>query len=81
VPERVPATLLITTDEETTKAGARAVAGSDLARRLGLRGVLVAEPTGLVPVRGHRASMNITATAEGVQAHSSTARAATPTGT
>jgi len=74
VPERVPATLLITTDEETTKAGARAVAGSDAARRLGLRGVLVAEPTGLVPVRGHRASVNITATAEGVQAHSSTGR-------
>ena len=74
VPTDVPATLLITTDEETTKAGARAVAGSDLARRLGLRGVLVAEPTGLVPVRGHRASMNITATAEGVQAHSSTGK-------
>jgi acetylornithine deacetylase len=74
VGERVPATLLITTDEETTKAGARAVAGSALARRLGLRGVLVAEPTGLVPVRGHRASVNITATAEGVQAHSSTGK-------
>ena len=28
VPEGVPATLLVTTDEETTKAGARAVAGS-----------------------------------------------------
>ncbi len=74
VPERVPATLLITADEETTKAGARAVAGSEAARRLGLRGVLVAEPTGLVPVRGHRASVNITATAEGVQAHSSTGK-------
>ena len=74
VPEGVPATLLITTDEETTKAGARAVAASDFARRLGLRGVLVAEPTGLVPVRGHRASANITATAEGVQAHSSTGK-------
>ena len=74
VPEDVPATLLITTDEETTKAGARAVAGSEAARRLGLRGVLVAEPTGLVPVRGHRASVNITATAEGVQAHSSTGK-------
>ncbi len=74
VPERVPATLLITTDEETTKAGARAVAGSGFARRLGLRGVLVAEPTGLVPVRGHRASVGITAVAEGVQAHSSTGK-------
>jgi acetylornithine deacetylase len=74
VGERVPATLLITTDEETTKAGARAVAGSGLARRLGLRGILVAEPTGLVPVRGHRASVNITATATGLQAHSSTGK-------
>lgn len=74
VPGRVPATLLITTDEETTKAGARAVAGSALARRLGLCGILVAEPTGLVPVRGHRASVNIAATAEGVQAHSSTGK-------
>ena len=71
VPEGVPATLLITTDEETTKAGARAVAGSALARSLGLRGILVAEPTGLVPVRGHRSSVNITARAHGVQAHSS----------
>ena len=72
VPARVPATLLLTTDEETTKAGARAVAGSALARSLGLRGIVVAEPTGLTPVRGHRASINLAATAEGVQAHSST---------
>jgi acetylornithine deacetylase len=72
VPADTPATLLITTDEETTKAGARAVAASALARSLGLRGIVVAEPTGLVPVRGHRSSANITATAEGVQAHSST---------
>jgi acetylornithine deacetylase/succinyl-diaminopimelate desuccinylase-like protein len=69
---RVPATLLITTDEETTKAGAEAVAGSALARSLGLKGIVVAEPTGLTPVRGHRASINFTATARGVQAHSST---------
>lgn len=74
VPAHVPATLLITTDEETTKAGARAVAGSDLARSLGLKGIVVAEPTGLVPVRGHRASVNFAALARGVQAHSSTGR-------
>jgi acetylornithine deacetylase len=74
VPDSVPATLLLTTDEETTKAGARAVAGSALAHRLGLRGILVAEPTGLVPVRGHRASVTFTATAEGVQARSSTGK-------
>ena len=74
VPGHVPATLLLTTDEETTKAGARAVAGSALARSLGLQGIVVAEPTGLVPVRGHRASVNFTAVARGVQAHSSTGR-------
>ncbi|MCB4824021.1 M20/M25/M40 family metallo-hydrolase [Roseicella aerolata] len=72
VPADVAATLLITTDEETTKEGARAVAASALARSLGLRGIVVAEPTGLVPVRGHRSSANITAVASGVQAHSST---------
>ena len=54
VPAHVPATLLITTDEETTKAGARAVAASAFARSLGLKGIVVAEPTGLIPVRGHR---------------------------
>ena len=68
----VPATLLITTDEETTKQGARAVAASDAARRLGLRGIVVAEPTHLTPVRGHRSSINLRATAAGVQAHSAT---------
>lgn len=68
----VPATLLLTTDEETTKAGARAVAASDAARRLGLKGIMVAEPTRLRPIRGHRSSVNILATARGVQAHSST---------
>jgi acetylornithine deacetylase/succinyl-diaminopimelate desuccinylase-like protein len=68
----VPATLLITTDEETTKQGARAVAASDAARRLGLKGIIVAEPTLLGPVRGHRSSINFLATAKGVQAHSST---------
>jgi acetylornithine deacetylase/succinyl-diaminopimelate desuccinylase-like protein len=72
VPEHVPATLLITTDEETTKAGARAIAASDHARSLGLRGIVVTEPTGLVPVRGHRSSVNILARARGIQAHSST---------
>ena len=72
VPDGVPATLLITTDEETTKAGARAVAASGLARSLGLQGIMVTEPTGLIPVRGHRSSVNILARAHGLQAHSST---------
>lgn len=75
VPAGTPATLLITCDEETTKAGARAIAErSALARSLGLAGIVVAEPTGLVPVRGHRASTDIQVEARGVQAHSSTGR-------
>jgi acetylornithine deacetylase/succinyl-diaminopimelate desuccinylase-like protein len=72
LPDSVPATLLITTDEETSKQGARAVAASDAARALGLRGIIVAEPTGLLPVRGHRSHIEYTAVATGVQAHSST---------
>jgi acetylornithine deacetylase len=73
LPETVPATLLLTTDEETTKEGARIIARhSELARRLALRGIVVAEPTMLRPVRGHRSHIEYTATATGVQAHSST---------
>ena len=74
--KRAPrATLLITTDEETTKQGARIIAGqSVLAKRAGLSGIIVAEPTQLTPVRGHRAHIAFTATAEGVQAHSSTGK-------
>ncbi len=75
LPERVPVALLITTDEENTKQGARLIVdASALARRFGPRGILVAEPTGMVPVRGHRAHIAFTATATGVQAHSSTGR-------
>ncbi|NKC32257.1 M20/M25/M40 family metallo-hydrolase [Falsiroseomonas selenitidurans] len=71
----VPATLLITTDEETTKEGARRVArDSRLARSLDLAGIFVVEPTGLVPVRGHRSHIAFTATAHGLQAHSSTGK-------
>lgn len=74
-PAHVPVTLLITTDEETTKAGAKEiVARSRLAREAGLRGIVVAEPTGLAPVRGHRSHIGFTATAHGVQAHSSTGK-------
>ena len=75
LPENVPATLLITTDEETTKAGARLiVAQSQLARRAAPAAILVAEPTVMTPVRGHRSSIAITAVATGIQAHSSTGR-------
>jgi acetylornithine deacetylase len=73
LPDRVPVALLITTDEETTKQGARLIVEtSALARRFAPRGILVAEPTGMVPVRGHRAHIAFTATATGIQAHSST---------
>jgi len=69
------ATLLITTDEETTKRGAYLIAEkSALARRAALSGIVVAEPTSLTPVRGHRAHIALTASAEGVQAHSATGK-------
>jgi acetylornithine deacetylase/succinyl-diaminopimelate desuccinylase-like protein len=73
LPEAVPLTLLLTTDEETTKAGARRVAAASvLLRDAPPAAIVVAEPTRLVPVRGHRAHIVFTATATGVQAHSST---------
>lgn len=72
MPAGVPVTLLLTADEETTKQGARAIAAADAARSLGLRGIVVAEPTGLAPVRGHRSHIEYTAVATGAQAHSST---------
>lgn len=75
LPADVPATLLITTDEETTKAGARLIAEhSALARDCALTGVLVGEPTDLTPVRGHRSHYHFHADATGVQAHSSTGK-------
>jgi len=74
-PAHLPVTLLITADEETTKEGARRISTeSALAASLGLRGIVVAEPTSLAPVRGHRSHVGFTATARGVQAHSSTGR-------
>ena len=66
-------TLLLTTDEETSKQGAREiVTRSALARRMRPRGIVIAEPTGLAPVRGHRVQIGFTCVARGVQAHSST---------
>jgi len=38
------------------------------------RGIVVVEPTNLIPVRGHRAHIHFTCTARGVQAHSSTGK-------
>ncbi|HYZ61915.1 MAG TPA: M20/M25/M40 family metallo-hydrolase [Acetobacteraceae bacterium] len=73
LPASVPVALLITADEETTKQGARLIArSSELARSFAPRGIVIAEPTGMVPVRGHRSSIEFTAVATGVQAHSST---------
>ncbi len=74
LPTRVPVALLLTADEETTKAGARTLLGSGLARRYAPCGIVVAEPTGFVPVRGHRSHIEFTATATGTQAHSATGR-------
>jgi len=75
LPDSVPITLLITTDEETTKQGARLIAErSELVRRVRPRGIVVVEPTRLAPVRGHRSSINFVCTATGVQAHSSTGK-------
>ena len=75
LPDSVPITLLITTDEETTKQGARLIAQtSELVRKVKLRGIIVAEPTTLAPVRGHRSHIAFTCVATGVQAHSSTGK-------
>lgn len=74
LPGRIPIALLLTTDEETTKAGARAVKRSGLLADYAPCGILVAEPTGLVPVRGHRSHIEFIATSTGMQAHSSTGR-------
>ena len=73
LPLDCPVTLLLTTDEETTKGGAKAIASrSELAK--GVAGILVVEPTRMVPTRGHRSHVLFTATSTGVQAHSSTGR-------
>jgi acetylornithine deacetylase len=75
IPAQVPITLLLTTDEETTKAGARAIAQrSILVRRVQPSAIVVVEPTRMIPMRGHRAHIVFTAVASGVQAHSSTGR-------
>ena len=75
LPPGVPVTLLLTTDEETTKQGARLIAReSELVRRVRPVGIVVVEPTGMNPVRGHRSSIGLTCVATGLQAHSSTGK-------
>lgn len=66
--------LLLTADEEWTKEGARRLVDeSTLLRTSRPSGIVVVEPTGLIPVRGHRVDIQFIAEARGVQAHSSTA--------
>lgn len=73
LPADIPVCLLFSSDEEVTKQGARMIAEtSRLARAFAPRGIVVAEPTGLAPLRGHRSHIEFIATARGVQAHSST---------
>ena len=73
LPASIPIALFITTDEETTKQGASLIARtSALARTFKPRGILIAEPTSMVPVRGHRSHIEFIAVATGRQAHSST---------
>ncbi len=75
LPAWMPVTLLITTDEETTKQGAHWIAAhSTLVRRVQPRAIVVAEPTSMIPVRGHRSHIAFTAVATGIQAHSSTGK-------
>jgi acetylornithine deacetylase len=75
LPAQLPITLLLTTDEEITKAGAREIAQrSVLAREAAPDGIVVVEPTRMIPVRGHRVHIVFTAVATGIQAHSSSGR-------
>jgi acetylornithine deacetylase/succinyl-diaminopimelate desuccinylase-like protein len=72
LPDTVPVTLLLTTDEETTKQGAQVITQrSTLVRMARPAGILVVEPTQMRPVRGHRSHILFTCVALGVQAHSS----------
>ena len=72
LPATLPVTLLLTTDEETTKQGARIIVQqSELARSVRPNGILVVEPTRMRPVRGHRSHIAFDCVSLGVQAHSS----------
>jgi acetylornithine deacetylase len=75
LPPSVPVSLLISADEETTKQGAKVIAArSALVREARPAAIVVAEPTRLKPVRGHRSHIEFTAIATGEAAHSSTGR-------
>ena len=75
LPPNIPVTLLITTDEETTKQGARTIVErSVLVQQARPAAILVVEPTNMRPLRGHRAHVQFSAVATGVQGHSSTGK-------
>lgn len=75
LPARVPLTVAFTADEETTNQGASEVAArSQLLREARPAGMVITEPTRMVPVRGHRSYYLFRVGAAGVQAHSSTGR-------
>lgn len=75
LPEKIPVTLLFSTDEETDKQGARQIAErSELVRKTRPVAIVVVEPTRLRPVRGHRSHIEFTVVATGEAAHSSTGR-------
>jgi len=68
-----PIMVLLSADEETTKAGAEALANrSAMVRAQAPAAIVIGEPTGLAPVRGHRATIEFTVRATGVQAHTAT---------
>ncbi len=71
LPRNIPLSFLITTDEETTKQGAHTIVQrSALVKASPPVSILVVEPTGLQPVRGHRSHIVFTCVARGIQAHS-----------
>jgi acetylornithine deacetylase len=75
LPADLSITMLLTSDEETTKAGAREIAQrSVLVRQARPRAIAIVEPTRMIPIRGHRVHIQFTAVATGIQAHSSTGR-------
>lgn len=70
-----PVMVILTGDEETTKAGARTVVErSTLIKSSPPAAIVIAEPTGMVPVRAHRTSILFSAEATGEQAHAATGR-------
>lgn len=76
VPAGIPISLMLTTDEDGgNKLGAIAIfERSALLRKHSPKAIQIVEPTRMIPVRGHRASINFTGIAHGEQAHSSTGK-------